>query len=110
MTGFHVTSREHWNYREGTCGRDGKEFSCWGLGRVPEKRGTVQLRWGCFSELGAGGQGQRFLTGGPSWVCSYRARAGRTVPWVKRTNAPGEGRLPPRRRRGAGRLQKALPF
>lgn len=29
MTVFHVTSKEGLNYREGTCGRNGREFFCW---------------------------------------------------------------------------------
>lgn len=61
MTGFHVTSREHWNYREGTCGRDGKEFSCWGLGRVSEKEGVLSSCRGAVSLSWGGGRGRGFL-------------------------------------------------
>lgn len=92
MTGFHVTSEEGWRSREGTCGRNAKEFPCRGVGGGPEKGGAVQPLRGCCSELegtGQEGTGRR----GRGFSLETRAAAAGCA-CVGPANVCGEGSRP----------------
>lgn len=100
MPGFHVTSKEGWNYREDTCGR-WKGILLPGVGGggiVPEKYragkggGTAHVEGGMDRQRGSGWRPR-------SWKSSYRGR-------IWGCYGPGRGRLP----LGAGRQQKSLHF